>query len=329
MSIRIKAWGRLGAAWALLGIAAAGLPVAAADDPAITVQIHTTPTLSGATAEAKVTGGVAPYRYRWTLGAFDHAPVGDDSPFLTVETIKPFSRELIGCVVTDARQRTARAFRHTLPLPPGERGGEIRFFGVGDSLESAGKSVDDPDPAIIAVAAQACEQVMGMPPGGIPWDRCAHPGYTSEEIAKNQAEMLERIRTFGATDVFIRMGLNDHGHAPGATVETIRQVAVAVKEGCPGVQRVWIDPCPSRAEGDDRLWQIAAGCKALANEDWLFYTGDAAHWHQRRAPNHYPDETHPGPDANRALGLARAAAWIVKGPASHPGAGLPSRMGRP
>lgn len=313
-------------AFAALCLGLVGPLRAADDDPAIKVLIRVAPQATATEATVEVTGGEAPYHYRWALGdSPDGEQYGADTAAIAEVPLKPFNRTLIWCKVTDARGHTARAFRHVLPPPPGERLGPIRFFGIGDSIENAGGNVDAEHPAVIAVAARMCEQVMGLAPNGIPWDRSSYPGYSAEEIAKNLPTMLERIRKFGATDVFIRMGLNDGTHDYAGTAATTHNVAVAVKDGCPSVQRVWIEPCTARAESNDRLWKLAQACQALEEPPWLFYTCDAGHWHQRRAPNLYPDETHPGPDANRALGLARAAAWIVEGPPSHPGIGLAPR----
>jgi len=303
---------------------------AAQSDPAMEIRILVTPSVGEAELRAEVTGGQAPYDYRWSrrlttaaghLGP-DALDIGGNSPTVNVPLADPFERTWIWCEVTDAKGQTAKSFRRVLPLPPGEKDGKIAFFGIGDSIENAGKGADDAFPSIIAVAAQLCERMMGLPPGGIPWDRSVYPGYTSGEIAKKMPEMLERIREFGATDVFIRMGLNDQKHDPATTVETTRKVAIAVKEGCPSVQRVWIEPCTGQPGAPDRLWKMAEGFKNLDNGEWLFYTCDASHWHQRRAPNLYPDEVHLSPEGNRALGLARAAAWIMKGPASRPDAGV-------
>jgi hypothetical protein len=303
-----------------------GMPAAevSTDDPAIKLLIHAIPQATGASARAEVTGGVAPYQYRWSMDWYDRPAVGSNAPELAAFPIKPWLRALVCCVVTDARGRTARAFRHILPLPPGERSKPIRFFGIGDSIENAGEAWDAPHPAVIAIAAHLCEQAMGLPTGGIPWDRTSYPGYKSEEIAANLPKILERMTAFGATDVFIRMGLNVSANTAATSAATILQLARAVKQGCPSVERVWVEPCTSRAESDDRLWKMAEACKAFT-EDWLTFTSEAGHWHQRRAPDLYGDETHPGPDANRALGLTRAAAWIVKGPPSHPDGVLPPR----
>lgn len=299
---------------------------AAQSDPAMEIRIIVTPSVDRADLMAKVTGGQEPYHYRWsqrlTNSAGHWSPealdIGGDSPTVNVPLADPFKRTWIWCQVTDATGQSAKNSRRLLPLPPGEKDGKIAFFGIGDSIENGGKGVDDAHPSIIAVAAQLCERMMGLPAGGIPWDRSVYPGYTSEDIAKRMPEMLERIRKFGATDVFIRMGLNDQKHDPATTVETTRKVAISVKEGCPSVQRVWIEPCTGMPDGPDRLWKIAEGFKNLEDGKWLFYTCDASHWHQRRSPNLYPDEVHPGPEAKLALGLARAAAWIMKGPASRP-----------
>ncbi len=313
-------------ALAVLCVGIAGAVDAADNAPQIKVLIKVAPQATATDASVEVTGGEAPYHYRWALGDdVNGSQFGGDTPAITGVALKPFVRTLIWCKVTDANGKTGQAFRHVLPPPPAERTGPIRFFGIGDSIENAGAAVDAEHPAVIAVAAQLCEKVMGLPAGGIPWDRCSYPGYSSDEIAKNLPAMIERINKFGATDIFIRMGLNDGGHDADGTAATTRSVAVSVKEKCPSVQRIWIEPCTSRAEGDDRLWKLAQKCQSFEESPWLFYTCDAAHWHQRRAPNLYPDETHPGPDANRALGIARAAAWIVKGPPSHPGIGLPAK----
>ena len=296
------------------------------DDPQIKLLITVRPQAAATTASAEVTGGQAPYHYRWALGEdVNGAPFGGDTAAIEGVALRPFNRTLIWCKVTDALGHTGRAFRHVLPPPPGERTGAIRFFGIGDSIENAGGAADAEHPAVIAVAAQLCEKALGLPAGGIPWQRCSYPGYTSAEIAKNMPAILEQARKFGATDAFIRMGLNDGSHAAPTSAATTLAVARAVKDGCPSIQRVWLEPCTARAEGDDRLWKMAQACQAAEETPWLYYTCDAAHWHQRRAPNLYPDETHPGPDANRALGICRAAAWIVKGPPSHPGIGLPPR----
>lgn len=317
--------GLLVVAW--MGVAGAADPVP--DDPAMKLLIHPTPKAAGAEARAEVQGGEAPYHFRWSMDWYDQPLIGADTPALAEIAIKPWLRALVCCVVTDARGHTARGFRHILPLPPGERPEPIRFFGIGDSIENGGTYWDAANPAIIAVAAHACEQVMGLPVGGIPWDRCSYPGYSSDEIAANLPKMLEQVRAFHATDVFIRMGLNDPKPDPAGTAASILRIAQALKQGCPEVQRVWVEPCTARAENDDRLWKLAEACKAF-KEDWLFFTCEAGHWHQRRAPDLYPDETHPGPEANRALGLARAAAWIVRGPPSHPaGFAGPSPAGKP
>lgn len=305
------------------------LLLAAEKQPELLIRILVTPSAGGAELRAEVTGGEAPYHYRWSRRLTTAAghwsqealDIGGDSPKVYVPLKDPFGRSWIWCEVTDAKGLTAKHFRRVLPLPPGEKEGGFAFFGIGDSVEKAGKGADAAHPSIIAVAAQLCERMMGLPPGGIPWERSGYPGYTSEEIAKKMPGMLEQIREFGATDVFIRMGLNDHRHDPTTTVETIRKVAISVKEACPRVQRVWIEPCTGQPSSPNRLWEIAEGCRNLENGKWLFYTGDASHWHQRRAPNLYPDEVHLSPEGNRALGLARAAAWIMKGPASRPDAG--------
>ena len=210
--------------------------------------------------------------------------------------------------MTDSTGIIAKDFRRVLPLAPGEKEQKIAFFGIGDSVENGGKGIDAPHPSNIAVAAGHCERMMEIRPGEIPCQRSGYPGYTSEEIAENMSKMLSQIRSFRATDVFIRMGLNDQRHDPATTVETIRYVAMSVKEECPSVERVWIEPCTGMPNGPERLWEISEGCRNLENGEWLFYTGDASHWHQRRAPDLYPDEVHPGPDAIRALGLSRAAA---------------------
>jgi lysophospholipase L1-like esterase len=306
------------------------LPLSATEDSSLKILITVTSSVEEAELHAEVTGGQAPYDYRWsrrlTTAAGHWGPdaldIGGNSPTVNVPLADPFERTWIWCEVTDAKGQSAKSFRRVLPLPPGEKEGKIAFFGIGDSIENAGEGADDAFPSIIAVAAQLCERMMGLPAGGIPWDRSVYPGYTSGEIAKKMPEMLERIREFGATDVFIRMGLNDQKHDPATTVETTRKVAIAVKEGCPSVQRVWIEPCTGQPGMPDRLWKMAEGFKNLDNGEWLFYTCDASHWHQRRAPNLYPDEVHLSPEGNRALGLARAAAWIMKGPASRPDAGV-------
>jgi lysophospholipase L1-like esterase len=297
---------------------------AAQSDPAMEIRIIVTPSVEGADLRAEVTGGQEPYHYRWSRRLANAAghwssealDIGGDSSKINVPLKEPFGRTWFWCQVTDAKGRTAKHFRRVLPLPPGEKEGKIAFFGIGDSIENAGKGADDAFPSIIAVAAQLCERMMGLPSGGISWDRSVYPGYSSEEIAKKMPEILERIRKFGATDVFIRMGLNDHRHNPTTTVETIRKIAISVKEECPNVQRIWIEPCTGAPATPDRLWKIAEGCRHLEDGKTIFYTGDASHWHQRRAPNLYPDEIHLSPEGNRALGLARAAAWIMKGPAS-------------
>jgi hypothetical protein len=54
-------------------------------------------------------------------------------------------------------------------------------------------------------------------------------------------------------------------------------------------------------DGPDRLPKMAEGFKNLDTGEWLFYTCDASHWHQRRSPNLYHDEAHPGSEAKLAL----------------------------
>jgi hypothetical protein len=174
-----------------------------AAEPALAVSIQALPTAAGASAQAVASGGQPPYRYRWSFDGADAAQVGGDAPTLAEFPIQPFARALVFCTVSDAAGGSARAFRHILPLPPGERTKPIRFFGIGDNIENGGGAWDAGQPAVIAVAAHLCEQAMGLPAGGIPWDRTGYPGYKTDEIAANLPRILERMTAFGATDVFI------------------------------------------------------------------------------------------------------------------------------